>query len=726
MQQLTGIRVALVFMLWFNWAFALAWVLNNPYPESESKENIYYSSFSEQPKTLDPARSYSTNEYLFIGQIYEPLLEYDYLKRPYQLIPLIATELPQLRHLDAQGNLLLTTENSIPAYTVYTLHIKKGILYQPHPALAKNSKGEYRYHHLSADFLDDHGIGQLSDFKHTGTRELVVDDYIYQIKRLADPKVSSPIYGLLNDYILGFSEYGKSLPKTSLGANQYIDLRNYPLKGVKKLDDYTIEITLKGQYPQFLFWLAMPFFAPVPWEADLFYSQKGMDDKNLSFSWYPIGTGPFMLTKNNPNRSMVLEKNPNFHEAYFPGDGAEEDRKAGFLTYAGKRLPLIDKAVFTLEKESIPRWNKFLQGYYDVSSISADSFDQAIHINRFGEATLSTEMINKKMYLNQTLEPYIYYMGFNMLDNVVGGASQRALKLRQAISIAVNYDENIAIFYNGRGLPAQGPIPPGIFGYKEGEAGLNPYVYQWKNNAKKRRPINDAKKLMNEAGYPSGIDPQTGSALILNYDVTTTGSPADKSLLDWMRKQFARIGIDLNIRATLYNRFQEKMRTGNAQIFSWGWNADYPDPENFLFQLYGHNGKVKFGGENATNYQNPEFDRLFDLMKNRENDEQRQQLIDRMLEIVRHDAPWAWGMHPEDFLLSQSWVSNTKPNTISLSTLKYVAINVPQRNKLRLTWNQPVFWPLGLFVLIFAALTLPLFVAYSKKEKQPAARGKQS
>ena len=46
----------------------------------------------------------------------------------------------------------------------------------------------------------------------------------------------------------------------------------------------------------------------------------------------------------------------------------------------------------------------------------------------------------------------------------------------------MNYDENIAIFYNGRGLAAQGPIPPGIFGYKEGEAGINPYVYQWKND----------------------------------------------------------------------------------------------------------------------------------------------------------------------------------------------------------------------------------------------------
>lgn len=191
-----------------------------------------------------------------------------------------------------------------------------------------------------------------------------------------------------------------------------------------------------------------------------------------------------------------------------------------------------------------------------------------------------------------------------------------------------------------------------------------------------------------------------------------------------MRKQFANIGIDLNIRATLYNRFQEKMRIGHAQIFSWGWNADYPDPENFLFLLYGKNGKVKYGGENASNYENPEFDRLFNLMKNRPNDLQRQKLIDKMLAIVRYDAPWVWGMHSEDFILSQDWVSNIKSNTISLNTLKYVSVNVPERNQLRRSWNQPVFWPLGVLFGLLIALVIPLLITYLKKEKQPAERVK--
>ncbi|KTC81353.1 extracellular solute-binding protein [Legionella brunensis] len=701
---------------------ASSWIFNNPYPDDDASEKIYYSSFAEQPKTLDPAKSYSSNEYQFISQIYEPILQYDYFIRPYTLVPLIATTMPTVRYLTKFNQIVHDPKDEI-AFSVYTVRIKSGIYFQPHPAFAKNKEGEYLYLNLSEDYLNDHDISKLSDFKKTGTRELTVDDYIYQIKRLASPAVNSPIYGLMSEHIVGFRDFAKSLPDNAQ-QHGFLDLRKYPMAGLRKIDDYTFEITLNSQYSQFMFWLAMPFFAPVPWEADRFYSQPGMDDKNLSFDWYPLGTGPFILSENNPNRRMVLTKNPNFRHDLFPANGSKEDQDAGYLQYAGKPLPLINQAIYTLEKESIPRWNKFLQGYYDLSGISTDSFDQAIQISSIGTPTLTSSMEAKKIRLTQTTDPTIYYLGFNMLDPIVGGRSERARKLRLAISIAVNFDENIAIFYNGRGQAAQGPIPPGIFGYKEGIEGINPYVYRWENGKPKRRSIHEARHLMRAAGYPGGIDPKTGKALILHYDAPLAGGPDDKSLLDWMRKQFARIGIDLNIRATQYNRFQDKMRTGNAQIFSWGWNADYPDPENFLFMLYGANGKVKHNGENAANYENPNYDRLFERMKNRSNDLERQKLIDQMVAMVRHDAPWAWGINTQTLILSQQWVSPTKPNIIGVNGLKYMAIDVAKRNQLREQWNKPVLWPIGLLFLFVVLLVLPLLLAYYRKEQQSAPRVK--
>ncbi|STX50853.1 extracellular solute-binding protein [Legionella busanensis] len=710
------IFVLVLLLIWLP-GYAFNWILNNPYPHSESNKKIYYSSFSEQPKTLDPARSYSSNEYQFISQIYEPLLQYDYFIRPYQLVPLVAKAIPTIRYLNAQLKPVMADATDI-AYTTYTLQIKPGILYQPHPAFAKDKTGQYRYLNLTAAYLDENDISELADFPYTGTRELIVDDYIYQIKRLANPVINSPIYGLMNEKIMGFQEFAKVLPTSG-----FIDLRKYSLSGVRKIDNYTFEITLIGQYPQFIFWLAMPFFAPIPWEVDQFYSQAGMDDKNLSFAWYPVGTGAFMLSENNPNKRMILDKNPNFHEEYFPTNASKEDKQLGYAHHLGERLPLINQAIYTLEKEAIPRWNKFLQGYYDSSGISTDSYAQAIQINSQGKPILSPEMQAKKMHLTTTVDPSIYYMGFNMLDPIVGGNSERARKLRLAISIAVNYEENIAIFFNGRGIAAQGPIPPGIFGYKLGKASINPYVYRWNGNSIERRSIQDAKELLRQAGYPNGRDKSTGRALILHYDVPITGGPDDKSQLEWMRKQFANIGIDLNIRATQYNRFQEKMRNGNAQIFSWGWNADYPDPENFLFMLYGSNGKVRHGGENAANYDNQEYNKLFNLMKNRPNDMERQAIIDRMVEIVRHDAPWVWGINTETFILTQQWLSLTKPNTISLNSLKYISIDVSLRNKFRLLWNNPILWPLLVIILLlFLLLILPIFLVYRRTQRQLARR----
>ena len=145
-------------------------------------------------------------------------------------------------------------------------------------------------------------------------------------------------------------------------------------------------------------------------------------------------------------------------------------------------MPFIDKAIYSLEKESIPAWIKFLQGYYDTSGIVSDSFDQAVQFDSQGDAELTDEMREKGIQLLTTTTTSTYYMGFNMSDDLVGGDSERARLLRHAISVVVDYEEYISIFANGRGLPAQSPIPPGIFGYTMGKEGVNKYVYQWQNN----------------------------------------------------------------------------------------------------------------------------------------------------------------------------------------------------------------------------------------------------
>jgi ABC-type transport system substrate-binding protein len=414
-----------------------------------------------------------------------------------------------------------------------------------------------------------------------------------------------------------------------------------------------------------------------------------------------------------------MEHNPNFHGETYPDEGAPGDRKAGLLQDAGKPLPFIDKIIFSLEKETIPYWNKFLQGYYDISGISSDSFDQAINISAGGEVALTDEMREQGIELNTTVSASIYYTGFNMQDPVVGGNSEAARKLRTAISIAINFEEYISIFLNGRGIPAQGVIPPGIFGYEPGEQGINRYVYQTTEHGPVRKSIEVARKLLAEAGYPEGRDISTGKPLVLHFDTAQTG-PDAKAQLDWLMKQFDKLNIQLVIRGTDYNRFQEKMLKGTAQIFQWGWNADYPDPENFLFLLYGPNSKIGHNGENAANYRNSQFDRLFEQMKNLDNGPVRQSIINEMMEIARYDAPWAWGFFPKQFSLHHVWVKNSKPNLMANNALKYKRIEPAVRAELQNKWNRPVRWPLYAIAIFILLIILPAIAGFRRQQRLSA------
>lgn len=701
---------------------------NDPYPPEERGRNILYSDFSIRPKHLDPVRAYSSDEYQFIGQIYEPPLQYHYLKRPYELEPLTATQMPEPQYLDAEGRAL---PDNAPgeriAFSVYDIRIKPGIRYQPHPAFARGPDGGYLYHSLTE--ADLQGVDALADFPQTATRELVAADYVYQIKRLAHPRLQSPIFSLMAQYIVGLRDYAERLEQVHAervaeeGPRPYLDLTRHSLEGAQVLDRYTYRIKLRGRYPQLLYWLAMPFFAPMPPEAERFYSQELLRQRNITLDWYPVGTGAYMLTVNNPNRNMVLEHNPNYHETRYPSRGEPGDRAAGLLRDAGERLPFVDKIVFSREKEDIPRWNKFLQGYYDVSGITEDSFDQAIQFSAGGSAELTPALRQKDIELVTTVVPSSYYMGFNMLDPVVGGYSERARKLRRAISIAIDYEEYISIFLNGRGVAAQGPIPPGIFGYQKGAKGVNPYIYEWGGGEARRRSIAEAKQLLAEAGYPNGRDAETGKPLLVHLDMTIRTGPQAKAELDWLRKQFRKIDLQLDVRTSDYNRFREKMRKGTAQLFQWGWNADYPDPENFLFLLYGPNGKVEHHGENAANYASPEFDRLFQKMKAMENSPQRMAVIQHMLEIARRDAPWIWGLHPKSFILFHSWNYNVKPNVMAHNGLQYRRLDPELRERMRERWNRPTVWSLTVFGAVFLASVIPAVVAYRRREQEAIGSG---
>src|SRR5574340_212943 len=107
-------------------------------------------------------------------------------------------------------------------------------------------------------------------------------------------------------------------------------------------------------------------------------------------------------------------------------------------------------------------------------------------------------------------------------------------------------------------------------------------------------------------------------------------------------------------------------------------------------------------------------------MRNMDNSPERQAIIDRMLEIARHDAPWVWSYFPKDYTLHHAWVYNRKPNQMANNGLKYQRIDPVLRDKKRREWNRPVVWPAILTLLVLAASIVPAIVAFRRSERRTA------
>jgi len=653
---------------------------NNPYPEADSERKILYGVFNDAPRTLDPAKAYTTNATQVNGNIYDTLLEYHFLKRPYVLIPGLAESVPEAEPLP-DGRVR------------YVFRLRPDLLYQDDPCFALSEQG-------------------------ATTRQVVAADLVFELQRIADPAVNSPVIEPFSniDGLRAFSERLIRLREDEDGFSALPVREQYrragPVAGLRAVGDLELRVTLEKPYPQILYWFAMPFSTPVPWEAVAWYDGE---EGRPHLSDHPVGAGPYRLAEYDKQFRIVLERNDNWYgvrhpewkapAATYPDEGMPGDREAGRLEprYTGRPLPFIERIELRREKEPIPRFNKFLQGYYDASSITKESFDQVIV-----EGDLSPEMREQGIQLEKHVEPSVFYIGFNMEDPVVGHpGGERSRKLRQAMSLAIDAEEFLELFLNGRGVPAQSPIPPGIFGYDEDYR--NPY----------RAPAADlgrARALLAEAGYPGGIDPETGRPLHLTFD---TGNTSAQAILQykWFINAWRRLGIDVELAATAYNQFQEKVRKGSYQVFMWGWIADYPDPENFLFLLWSEMRRSVNEGPNSANFSDERYDELYLAMKARPNDRRRREIIDAMQRILERERPWIELFHSEDYALYHGWVQNLKPSGLSFPTIKYRDLDPEQRAVLREEWNEPVLWPAAALAGLLLAVTLPGVVTFYRERQ---------
>jgi ABC-type transport system substrate-binding protein len=623
---------------------------NDPYPEEAEDAKILYVAFAVPPKTLDPQVSYTTVDHLITSNVFDTLLEYHYLDRPYRLMPALAESVPR-------------PEARADGRVAYRFRLRPDLSFQSDPCFALAGPGRT-------------------------TRTVEAADVAFALARVADPAVGSPVIDTFQR-IHGLREFSARLLEARRGDSAFAALpaheqyaRAGGIAGVRALDARTLEVELAEPYPQILYWFAMPFTAPMAWEAVAYYD--GRDGRD-NLADHPVGTGPFRLAHYARQSRITLARDQQWYGArhpewqapgaVFPSDGAPGEQDLGAA--AGRPLPLLERIELRRDSEAVPAFFKFMQGYYDTSPIIRESFDRLVQ-----RGALTADMAAHGLRLETTVTAGVYYIGFNMDDAVVGApAGERGRALRQAMSLAVDAREFLRVFLNDRGLPAQSPLPPGIFGYDPA------YANPWR-----RADLARAAERLAAAGYPGGIDPATGRPLRITFDVNNAET---RALLQFqfLVDAWKQIGLDVVVAATDYNQFQDKVRRGAYQLFLWGWIADYPDPENFLFLLYGPMGRRQSGGPNTANFADPRYDELFVRMRGMDDGAERLAVIDDMRAILERERPWIEIYHPVDYAVHHGWLHNVVPAALSVPTMKYWDLDPALRARQQRDWNQPIRWP---------------------------------
>ena len=362
----------------------------------DANEAVIFAVMPAKMQGFDPGYTSDIYSAEVASEVFECLYQYHYLKRPYELIPQLAADMPEV------------SEDRL----TYTIKIKKGVC-----------------------FADD------KCFPDGKGRELKASDFVFAWKRIANIKYLSPNWWIFEDKIIGldeFREYTKSC------KNQFDVDYSGAVEGLQTRDDYTIVIRLKKPWPQIMYILAFPPTSPIAKEAVDYY---GKDIINR-----PVGTGPFKLNVWNRGSYIELVKNPNFREEFYPSEGEEGDLEKGLLADAGKRLPLVDKMSWLVIEEEQPMWLQFLRGKVDASAIPKDNFGYAISPSR----ELTAEMKRRNIHLLKIYDPDTFFIGFNMEDPILGGNKP----LRRAISYAYNRAGETELFWNNVWEVAYGFIPP--------------------------------------------------------------------------------------------------------------------------------------------------------------------------------------------------------------------------------------------------------------------------
>ena len=557
--------------------------------------------------SFDPAFASDAASDGIIANVFDTMLDYDYLVRPVALVPRTLVAMPEVQ----DGG------------RTYVCHVRKGVNFTADPAF----KGQ--------------------------RRELTAADFAYGMKRILDPAVKSPWLWLIDGKIEGGNAAREKAEKT--GRFDY----DAPIAGLDVVDRYTLRIRLTEPDLRFPYVLAIPNVAAQAREVVEAYGND--------IGAHPVGTGPYMLGEYKRSTRIVLVASPTFRETYYEPSGPipESSRKAA-EELRGKRLPQASRVEISVIEEGQARWLAFLNAEIDFLDIVPPEFTaQALDEN----GKLLRWLADRGVVHDVLLRPNSWWVYFNMLDPVVGGYTPEKIALRRAIGMGYDNAEAIRVLLKGRALPASGPIPPDIAGY-------DPNL---RTEAQLYNPA-FARALLDRFGYKDRNGDgyrETPDGKPLTIERWSTPNSASREADELWKKNMDAIGIRMIVKKDRVPELRKMARQGKIPMRSDGWNADYPDAENFMQLLYGPSGP-----ENNARFDLPEFNRLYEQARTLPDSPARTKLFDRMTQLVIAYAPWRMTFHLLEDSLRHPWISAYVPHPIRSQWWEYVDID-PTRGAAR-------------------------------------------
>lgn len=400
------------------------------------------------------------------------------------------------------------------------------------------------------------------DFK--PSRDFNADDVLFSFNRQLDPNHPyNKVSGGSYEYFIG------------------MDMQNI-LDKVEKVDDYTVKMTLKVVNAPFLANLAMDFASIFSAEYADKMLKAGTPEKVDN---QPIGTGPFEFVSYQKDSTV---------------------RYKAFEQYWEGKSPL-DRLVFAITPDASVRYAKLTKGechaapYPNPADLPKLKQDPAI--NLMSQAGLNVGYIS----FNTQKAPF---------DNV---------KVRQALSYAINKPAIIESVYQGSGQVAKNPIPPTMWGYNED---VKDYDYDPEK----------AKALLKEAGFEKGFDTE-----IWAMPVARPYNPNARRMAEIVQEDWKKVGVNAKIVSYEWGEYLKRMRNGEAPTGMMGWNGDNGDPDNFLNTLLSCSAVEQ--GSNYAKFCYKPFDELVTQAVQTSDKAKRTELYKQAQVVFKEQAPWITVAH---------------------------------------------------------------------------------